>query len=320
MSDRPTSASDTPTGTSTGHPRDGAAGPGSTQGGPWARPDLVDEARGIGADPGSALAQLPRLLEGVPLPGEGATHRYLAGLAALGAGDLTVARTAEPHLDAAAILTQAGRGDLLADATTWGVFAAEAPGARLTARHTDDGWTLTGVKPWCSLASLLTHAVVTAHTGPDTRRAFAVTLRDPGVTVVAVDWASRGLAALPSGPVEFADVPAVPVGEDGWYLDRPGFAWGGIGVAAVWFGGAHGVAQRLHTAARTRTPDQIAAMHIGTIDVALHGAGCVLAEAARSIDAGSAAGALGAMTATRVRSVVAAAAEETLARVGHACG
>ena len=34
--------------------------------------------------------------------------------------------------------------------------------------------------------------------------------------------------------------PPTPVGEAGWYLRRDGFAWGGIGVAAIWYGGAVG--------------------------------------------------------------------------------
>ncbi|HUY52367.1 MAG TPA: hypothetical protein VMV92_42790 [Streptosporangiaceae bacterium] len=33
--------------------------------------------------------------------------------------------------------------------------------------------------------------------------------------------------------VDFDDIPAEPVG----YLERPGFAHGGVGVAACWYGG-----------------------------------------------------------------------------------
>ena len=42
------------------------------------------------------------------LPGEGATRELWELLATLGAVDLGVARAVEPHLDARAILTQAG--------------------------------------------------------------------------------------------------------------------------------------------------------------------------------------------------------------------
>ena len=117
----------------------------------------------------------------LPLPGRGDTAALWSALAGLGATDLTVARSVEPHLDALAILDQAGDVDLaplgVDGASTWGVFAAEGPGVRLDATHDGDlGWTLTGTKPWCSLAGLLTHALVTAWTGPDTRRLFAVRL------------------------------------------------------------------------------------------------------------------------------------------------
>ncbi|WP_104082010.1 hypothetical protein [Cryobacterium sp. Y11] len=37
---------------------------------------------------------------------------------------------------------------------TWGVFAAEMPGALLTATRFGDRWRLDGSKPWCPLADL----------------------------------------------------------------------------------------------------------------------------------------------------------------------
>ncbi|WP_188941017.1 acyl-CoA dehydrogenase family protein [Nakamurella endophytica] len=272
----------------------------------------------------------------VPAPGSGATAERWQVLADLSAADLTAGRVAEAHLDALAILEEGEvpDGDLLplgVDAgSTWGVFAAEAPGARLTAaacqahgpaggdaEHT--GWELAGVKPWCSLAGRLSHALVTAHVEGG-RRLFAVPLRHPGVRVTDDPWVSRGLADVPSGPVVFDRVPAVPVGGTDWYLQRPGFAWGGIGVAACWFGGLLALARSLHRAARRRPPDQIALLHLGAADIAVHRCRCVLDDAARRVDAGAADGTQGTALALRVRSVVADAAEELLQRAGHALG
>ncbi|WP_054011438.1 hypothetical protein [Arthrobacter sp. ERGS1:01] len=54
-------------------------------------------------------------------------------LATLGAAGLSAARIIEPHLDALSILAQAGQGDLNIAGSTWGVFAAQAPGEVLTA-------------------------------------------------------------------------------------------------------------------------------------------------------------------------------------------
>jgi len=255
----------------------------------------------------------------LPLPGRGATTELWEALATLGAADLSVARVAEPHVDALAIMAEAGMPAPAVD-TTWGVFAAEGPGARLEASEHDEGWRLDGLKPWCSLAGDLTHALVTAWVDESRRGLFAVDLRHPGVRPLEDSWHARGLAAVPSGPVRFADVPADAVGGPGWYLRRDGFAWGGMGVAAVWYGGAVGVARRLLVAARDRTPDQVALVHIGTADAALAGARALLLDAARRVDGGSARGEPGALLAQRLRQVVADAAERVLTCVEHGLG
>ena len=205
-------------------------------------------------------------------------------------------------------------------AATWGVFAAEAPGAALEAEPDGQGgWLVDGVKPWCSLAGRLSHALVTARV-PGDRQLFAVSLRDPGVRVEADAWHARGLVDVPSGPVHLERVPAVPVGGPGWYLRRPGFAHGGIGVAACWYGGAVAVARALVAAAQRREPDQLALWHLGQADLDLEAARQSLLAAAGEVDAGRAVGAAGELLALRVRSTVASAAESVLARTGHALG
>lgn len=212
---------------------------------------------------------------------------YLRTLASLGAADLTVARVVEPHLDAMAILSQTRH---LAESvtappdSTWGVFAAQAPWAHIEARPHASGWRLSGVKPWCSLATDLSHAIVTAQV-QGKQQAFAVSLRHDGVRVHEAGWHARGLREIRSTPVEFDDVPVDPVGPPGWYLGRPGFWWGGIGVAAVWWGGAAAVAEKVLDAARRREPDQVAHLHLGRLDAALTAARVLLTEAALLIDA-----------------------------------
>ncbi|MBD7994891.1 acyl-CoA dehydrogenase [Arthrobacter sp. Sa2CUA1] len=282
---------------------------------------------------GSAVAALELIkpaTANAPLPGQGSTLRLWELLATLGAADLTAARVIEPHLDAAAILAQAadeaGTGKYATEgidpsAGAWGVYAAESSGTVLVAdKHDGGSWHLSGTKPWCSLAAQLDYAVVTAHTGPESRRAFAVDLRNPGVRAGQGLWVSRGLASVESSAVDFYDVPAVPVGADNWYLERSGFAWGGMGVAACWYGGAVGVARRIAKASRQRQPDQIAHMLIGQADASLHAARQVLAAAAADIDAGRADGAAGAVLAHRVRAVTAGAAERVLAAAAHGLG
>ena len=203
--------------------------------------------------------------------------------------------------------------------STWGVFAAEGPAGRLEATYDAGGWTLTGTKPWCSLAGILSHGLVTAWTGAETRRLFAVRLAGPQVRVTDEPWVARGLPAVTSSPVEMDHAQAVPVGGDGWYLTRPGFAWGGIGVAAVWYGGSVGLARRL-AAPSSRRLDQIGEAHLGAVDAILTAAGTLLADAAARVDDGRADGAAGAALALRVRQVVRRDAEEVLDHCQHALG
>jgi alkylation response protein AidB-like acyl-CoA dehydrogenase len=272
----------------------------------------------------SALALAARLTSAAPLPGAGDTLVRWQLLADLAAADLTVARVVEAHLDAVAILAEAAQdadGSRAAHpggAATWGVFAAEAPGAVLDAAPDGHGgWLVNGHKPWCSLADRLSHALVTARVSGG-RRLFAISLRDPGVRVEPDAWHARGLADVPSGPVHLERVRAVPVGGTGWYLRRPGFAHGGIGVAACWYGGAVAVARALVAATQRREPDQLALWHIGQADLDLEAARQSLLAAAAEVDAGRAVGAAGELLALRVRSTVASAAENVLVRTGHA--
>src|SRR6202007_1246568 len=112
---------------------------------------------------------------------------------------------------------------------------------------------LTGVKPWCSLAGRLDAALVTAHVG-DGRQLFRVSLRQLTVTTKPRGPSvARGLRNVTSAAVRFDGPPADPVGAPGWYLARPGFAWGGMGVAACWHGGARGLQATLLRMSAGRT-------------------------------------------------------------------
>lgn len=241
-----------------------------------------------------------------------------SALATVGAFDLTVARVLEPHLDALTILDETNSDALSgAAADTWGVYAAEGTGARLAATRSGDGWLLDGIKPWCSLARQLDRALVTAWTGPQTRRLFAVDLRGPAVVAGDEPWVARGLAAVDSPSLTFDQCPATAIGADGWYLDRPGFARGGIGVAAVWFGAAVALGRMLRASAARREFDQLGMMHLGAVDAALHQARCVLADAAVRVDQAPDGGAV---VAGHARRTVRSCAEEVMQRVAHATG
>ncbi len=254
-----------------------------------------------------------------PVPGHGSTAVRWQLLASVAEVDVQLARVVEPHVDALAILAEADHGDLAPAGSTWGVWAAEGPDGRLRARRTGTGWALRGPKPWCSLAGRVSHALVTAWLDDTRRGLFAVDLDHDGVSFDPAPWVSRGLPDVRSAGVRLDDVPAVAVGGPDWYLERAGFAYGGVGVAAVWFGGAVGVARRLARPS-SRPLDQVANLHRGEVDATLHAARAVLADSAVQIDRGHAVGAEGRRLAARVRLVVARAAEEVLARADRALG
>jgi hypothetical protein len=254
----------------------------------------------------------------MPLPGGGRTRQRWAVLADLAEKDLSLGRLAEGHADALAILAELGFLPSPPADSRWGVWAAQPPGPGLTARRTEHGWRLDGTKQNCPGAHSCTDALVTA-TAQDGTRLFAVSTRD--LSPVPGSWPATGMAASDTLDVEFGDIPGEPVGGPGSYTGRPGFAHGGAGVAACWFGGARGVGQTLVTAAAKRDLGPHALAHLGAVDIALHTARSALDIAAAEIDADPYDQGSGArLRALRVRALVEAAATEVMQRVGRALG
>jgi hypothetical protein len=253
----------------------------------------------------------------LPLPGSGRTRERWAGLASLAGEDLSLVRLGEGHADAVAILAELG-ARAPEPGSRWGVWAAQPPGGVLTAAHTARGWRLTGLKQYCSGARSCTRALVTA-TAPDGVRLFAV--ETSGLAPVLGSWPATGMAGSDTINIDFDDVAAEPVGPPGGYSGRPGFAHGGVGVAACWYGGARAVADTLLGAARRRDPGPHALAHLGAIDIALTSARAALDQAADEIDADPYdLGGAGPVRALRVRAQVEAAATEVMGRVGRALG
>jgi alkylation response protein AidB-like acyl-CoA dehydrogenase len=229
----------------------------------------------IDADP-TALAPI----HGSRLNATAERHRFLARTAET---DVTAARVLEPHLDALAILAEAGVPQN-EPGRTWGVFAAEVPDDVLVAARRDSSWVLDGVKPWCSLGGRLTDALVTARTESGQRQLFRVDLTQQTVRAEPSDWVSRGLADVESGPLRFDDATAVPVGEPGWYLSRPGFRWGAIDVAAAWWGGCLPLLTALLARARRESASPLLVSRVGKLYRMLDSTRLTLEHAARAID------------------------------------
>ncbi len=181
----------------------------------------------------------------VPKPGGGSTQVRFGILADWAACDLSLARLAEGHIDALAILAEAGIPP--EPEATYGVWAARSGSCRTTARLDADGWHLAGRKPFCSGSTHIDRALVTAECD-DGYRLFDVSVGESVMGVDTESWPAVGMADSVSVTLEFGG-PPIPrsraVGPSDFYLERPGFWFGATGVAACWYGGARGVVEHL---------------------------------------------------------------------------
>jgi alkylation response protein AidB-like acyl-CoA dehydrogenase len=257
----------------------------------------------------------------LPLPASGRTAERWLRLASLAEDDIAAARIAEAHVDAVAILHELG-GKPPDSGQLWGVWAAEAPDAVLTATSVGGGaFTLSGTKVWCSGAGFCTHALVTARLPDGERGLFAVSLLDPTIKALPTTWWNAGMAGSDTRPVQFSNAQAVAVGDPGAYLDRPGFWHGGIGVAACWLGGARRVAEPLYRCAGSESADAYSLAHLGAVDAALAAGEAMLTVAAAQVDSDPFDRAKSAqLLARRTRAVVEHAVDEAITRTGRALG
>jgi hypothetical protein len=254
-------------------------------------------------------------LDQLPLPGSGRTLERLQRLAEVGAHDLRLCKLYEGHTDALAIIQQLGGSPT--PGSTWGMWAAEPPQAKVRVSPQGQMVALNGRKAWCSGAAVLSHALLTAWDEQDRQQLVAVALDQPGVTVTDVGWQAVGMGATGSVEVTFDGAEAQAIGNPGDYLQRPGFWHGGIGIAACWYGAAQSLAERLRThCAQHEEPHALA--HLGAVDSALHAAAEVLRVSALAIDAAPLDDAE--ILARRVRAVVEHAVEQVIQHVGHALG
>lgn len=162
--------------------------------------------RGSDTDTARALHILINAgLDRLPLPGHGATLERWRMLAAVAACDLALVKLFEGHTDALAIMAELGAGHVSESGQAWGVWAAEPPSARLTAKAASNttSATLHGTKAWCSGAASITHALVTAWNERDEPILVAVDLHQPGVRITCDGWMAVGMSASASVDVHF---------------------------------------------------------------------------------------------------------------------
>ena len=253
----------------------------------------------------------------LPLPGGGETGRRLEALAEFARRDLSAGRLIEAHADACAILAEASHE---APDGLFGVWASEGPSSRVLAAPESHGWRLDGMKQYCSGLGIVDHALVTAR-GPDGNLLFLVSLDRPGIAFDGSTWRTDALAATATGTVTIEDLRLPPshlVGDPGFYLERPGFWHGAVGVAACWAGGAAAVAEAFRESERE---DAHTFAHAGAVEAERWSIGALLDAAAREID-GDPLDASGRarVRALVVRHLVERACRDVIDRAGRALG
>ena len=250
----------------------------------------------------------------LPFPARGQTLARWRGLSAVAALDLSLAKIYEGHTDALAIAAELGATRPEGLCAVW---AAEPPHARVIFHGEGNGGVLTGLKAWCSGATVVDSAIVSAWTENGQPILAHVEMQPPGAIVETGGWHAVGMMGSESVSVVFHDARAHPVGTVGEYVARPGFWQGGAGIAAVWYGAAVAIAETLADSAKAMS-DPHGAAHLGAVDSTLRAARALLIETAAWIDAHPQADAADA--ALRVRACVEAAANEVLWRTGRALG
>jgi alkylation response protein AidB-like acyl-CoA dehydrogenase len=106
-----------------------------------------------------------------------------------------------------------------------------------------------------------------------------------GVSVEDSTWATPAFADTETRPVSFTGVRVASdrlLGDDNWYLSRPGFWHGAIGPAACWAGGASSLVEAA-TALNRRDPHSRA--HVGAMQAMSWGITALLDKAGMEIDA-----------------------------------
>jgi alkylation response protein AidB-like acyl-CoA dehydrogenase len=181
----------------------------------------------------------------LPLPGAGDTWRRFTTLAEQASIDLSLARLCEGHADSLAILAEAGKKPV--EGASYGVWASRSATARTIAERVPGGWSLGGTKEFCSGTGIVERALIVAETS-EGRMTFDVAVDEHVVEVVPDSWPSVGMAGSNSNTLRFGG-PVVcedeVVGPAEFYVDRPGFWFGAVGVAACWYGGAVGIVNDL---------------------------------------------------------------------------
>jgi alkylation response protein AidB-like acyl-CoA dehydrogenase len=253
----------------------------------------------------------------LPLPGHGATAVRHQQLSEIARKDLELARLAEAHTDATAILAEAGRGPR--EGMLYGVWASEG-GAPLQVARDSGGIQLTGSKMFCTGAGLLDRALITVSAPEPLLLDVDLRANRARLKLDESAWKTAAFRATQTATVTFDSARAGAddvVGNSGWYLSRPGFWHGACGPAACWAGGALGLVDY----ALSQIRDDVHTLaHLGAMHADAWALGVFLHSAGDEIDNTFADSAAAQIRALTVRHLVEQACSDILRRLGRAYG
>lgn len=195
----------------------------------------------------------------LPFPGAGETAQRHLHLFDIARRDVSLAKLAEAHWDALAILAEAGRTPH--PGALYAVWASEIPGKPL---HVTEN-RLFGEKAFCTGYGLVGRALVTV--GGEDARLLDVDVSPGSATHGSSgQWHTEAFRMTNTGAVHFDGLSleeGSTVGDPGFYVRRPGFWHGACGPAACWGGGAAGLLLYAEQSGRRdpHTLAHLAAMH-----------------------------------------------------------
>jgi hypothetical protein len=229
----------------------------------------------------SRLADI--ISQNLPLPGGGHTADRHLTLAETAKEDVSLAKLAEAHWDAIAILAEAGR--TAEPNTLYAVWASEIPGHAIRLERTGDRYQVTGNKPFCSGLGIVDRALITV--GLPDQRLVEVDLRNnpDNFSVDLNVWKVDAFRKTQTGAITFQELQLSQdslVGAPGWYLERPGFWHGACGPAACWVGAAAGL---LDFALSSKRDDPHTLAHLGAMQASVWGMYALIKQAGEEIDA-----------------------------------
>lgn len=255
--------------------------------------------------------------EALPLSGKGNTAERHRRLFEIGREDLSLAKLAEAHWDAIAILAESGREP--APSALYAVWASELPGQPLRLEREATSVRVVGGKMFCSGLGIVDHALVTVGSPEQCLVEIDLKRNSRAIEIDISDWKTGAFRSTNTGTITFhgTEISGSIIGESSWYLDRPGFWHGAIGPAACWAGGGAGL---LDAAFENKRDDVHTMAHLAAIHANIWATEAYLAVAGREIDESYSDCNAAMVRALRVRHLIEQACTDTLRRFARAYG